>query len=312
MKVGAGDFTIRVALRHTDATVLDKFRDLPLVVERKLDTPLSVPVYASLAEAVSGGEQVKEFTLCTDASAALYLGPPAEDKLPKDATPGRILTGTVSLGTLKSNPGKEAPDAVPLQFVVPPAKEKKEPAADKPEEEKEEPRATLAKAVLDAKVACIKASGRKRERGKACVRAPVSGGKGQGWGCWGRQTGMRPHLPNGAPPACRASRTAPRRIAWRTRRCGMKRRRSTRTTCPCWQSDSTAWRPGRRAARTCPRSALRAWDFGSTVHTKGWGMRRALASALHSRPWACRRLKPRTHACAETKSRRSGWRLQTP
>lgn len=32
--------------------------------------------------------------------AAFFLGPVPEDKLPKDATPGRVLAGSLTLGTL--------------------------------------------------------------------------------------------------------------------------------------------------------------------------------------------------------------------
>ena len=112
---------------------------MPLVVERRLDPPLALPVYATNSDAVKGANAVtKERPLCKGAQAALplaialawasgavlgcqaaspahawrpplcthgvpraactplasgeraafFLGPPPEDKLPKDATPG--------------------------------------------------------------------------------------------------------------------------------------------------------------------------------------------------------------------------------
>lgn len=47
--------------------------------------------------------------------AALFLGPVPEDKLPKDATPGRILVGTLSMAK-KENGNGEAPGKVSLSY----------------------------------------------------------------------------------------------------------------------------------------------------------------------------------------------------
>ena len=43
-------------------------------------------------------------------SAAFFLGPVPSDKLPKDAIPGRVLTGTLTLGLLahKTEPAPQA------------------------------------------------------------------------------------------------------------------------------------------------------------------------------------------------------------
>ena len=58
-----GDYTIRLQLRHDDAALLDKMKDMPVVVERKLKEAVSVPVYATNRDAVKGGKPVKERAL---------------------------------------------------------------------------------------------------------------------------------------------------------------------------------------------------------------------------------------------------------
>lgn len=58
-----GDYVIRLQLRHDDAVLLDKMKDTPVVVERKLKDPITVPVYATNREAVKGGKAVKERAL---------------------------------------------------------------------------------------------------------------------------------------------------------------------------------------------------------------------------------------------------------
>ena len=47
---------------------------------------------------------------------AMYLGPVPEDKLPKDAAPGRLLTGALALAK-KGNSSGEAPGRVPLRYM---------------------------------------------------------------------------------------------------------------------------------------------------------------------------------------------------
>lgn len=148
-----GDYTIRVHLRHEDPTLLDKLKALPLVVDRALDSAVSVPVYATHGDAVKGTNAVtKERVLCPGERIALFLGPVQEDKLPRDATPGRQLTGTLLLG--QSNAGKDAPGALPLVYTVAP--KKAEPAggngAGKSGEAEQTPEEALAEAVRDAEV----------------------------------------------------------------------------------------------------------------------------------------------------------------
>ena len=63
-----GEYTIRLQLRHDDAVLLDKMKDVPVVVERKLKEPLTVPVYDTVRDAVKGGKPVKE--------RSMYAGKP--------------------------------------------------------------------------------------------------------------------------------------------------------------------------------------------------------------------------------------------
>lgn len=63
-----GEYTIRLQLRHDDAALLDKMKDAPVVVERKLKEPVMVPVYATVRDAVKAAKPVKE--------RSLYAGKP--------------------------------------------------------------------------------------------------------------------------------------------------------------------------------------------------------------------------------------------
>lgn len=61
------------------------------VLERKLDTPISMPVYRSLRDGVRAEGANAEFHLNRGERCPLYVGAPPDDKLPKDATGGRLL-----------------------------------------------------------------------------------------------------------------------------------------------------------------------------------------------------------------------------
>ena len=58
-----GDYIIRLQLRHDDAGLLDKMKETPVIVERKLKEAVSVPVYATNRDAVKGSKPVKERAL---------------------------------------------------------------------------------------------------------------------------------------------------------------------------------------------------------------------------------------------------------
>jgi Tripeptidyl peptidase II len=61
---GAGEYAIHVALRHDDVATLKALFDLPIRVEKALDSDLSLPVFTSLSAALQkGSTQAKEFAL---------------------------------------------------------------------------------------------------------------------------------------------------------------------------------------------------------------------------------------------------------
>lgn len=130
-----GDYVIRACLRHDDAALLDKMKAMPLIVERKLDSAVQVPVYETNSDSVRGSNSGnRERTLCKGERAAFFLGPVPEDKLPKDATPGRLLVGSLTLGVLSTSNGaangggngnggsRPCPAAHQLTYLVPPKK----------------------------------------------------------------------------------------------------------------------------------------------------------------------------------------------
>lgn len=160
-----GEVLLRLALRHDSQELLDKMRNMPLVLKRKLDG-VTLPVYGSRRDAVlaagGGGATAGEVLLRAGDVAPLWLGPLPDDKLPKDATAGRLLTGHLSLGQLKRG-GGAAPHKLDVSYLVPPAANASTAgganggagaAKDEPEDKTPEDR--LAEALRDAKIKLLK------------------------------------------------------------------------------------------------------------------------------------------------------------
>lgn len=191
-----GAITFRTWVRHDDPAVLAGLTDAPLRVERAVEG-LALPVHTTHAAAVlaaakangagnggkkkdgggggdavvvadeeaaaaSGGTTFKERTLQPGERAALFVGPLAEGKLPKDATPGCLLVGSLTLGRKATcDGGGDAPGRVPLSLLVGPAPSKKKDTQkdDEVEDEDEDGKKAAADkratAVLDAEVSFL-------------------------------------------------------------------------------------------------------------------------------------------------------------
>ncbi|WIA14765.1 hypothetical protein OEZ85_003250 [Tetradesmus obliquus] len=151
-----GEHSARLLLRHDDRALLEKLKGTCLVLSRKLDSPVAVPVYSSHAAALTGGSAAGECFLSAGDRAMLWLGPVPEDKLPKDAQ-GRVLEGTLSLGQLRRGSGA-APAVTPFAYLPPPAAADK--AAGKSDSSSKPPlkppAERLSEALRDAKLALLK------------------------------------------------------------------------------------------------------------------------------------------------------------
>ncbi|WIA34935.1 hypothetical protein OEZ86_013218 [Tetradesmus obliquus] len=153
-----GEHSARLLLRHDDRALLEKLKGTCLVLSRKLDSPVAVPVYSSHAAALTGGSAAGECFLSAGDRAMLWLGPVPEDKLPKDAQ-GRVLEGTLSLGQLRRGSGA-APAVTPFAYLPPPpAADKAAGKGDSSSSSKPPPKPPaerLSEALRDAKLALLK------------------------------------------------------------------------------------------------------------------------------------------------------------
>mmetsp|Transcript_28630 Transcript_28630/g.91316 ORF Transcript_28630/g.91316 Transcript_28630/m.91316 type:complete len:570 (+) Transcript_28630:973-2682(+) len=148
-----GDYTVRVQIRHDDESLLFKMKDMPLVLERALKDPITLPVYTSVDQAARRGAEAKEAVLSAGASVSYWVGPPGADSLPSDGKLGSTLSGKVTWGKLSPTCGaaKGCPAASTLSCsVVPKGKAKETEVKDEADKLPVKERAS--EAVRDAKV----------------------------------------------------------------------------------------------------------------------------------------------------------------
>jgi hypothetical protein len=80
-KLEKGQYRARVQIRHESEKLLERFRDLELIVRFKLDDWIDIDCFASLSEAyASYGEKFKTTGLHAGASALVYTTPIVEYK----------------------------------------------------------------------------------------------------------------------------------------------------------------------------------------------------------------------------------------
>eukprot|EP00927_Polykrikos_kofoidii_P018854 TRINITY_DN18781_c0_g1_i1.p1 TRINITY_DN18781_c0_g1~~TRINITY_DN18781_c0_g1_i1.p1 ORF type:complete len:1304 (+),score=207.25 TRINITY_DN18781_c0_g1_i1:79-3990(+) len=159
-KLPNGDFTVRVNLRHDDIVVLEKLKDMPLALERKLEGErlVTLDVYSRLNGIIEGTSKATAASLAKGESQQLFISTPPDAKLPKDVAMGSVLLGRINLG--QDSAGGDAPCSVPLCFIIPQLavdldekKEKKKPEDDK--KSKSSALEVLSNAARDAQIEAL-------------------------------------------------------------------------------------------------------------------------------------------------------------
>tara|TARA_Y100001934_G_scaffold270920_1_gene356603 strand:+ start:1851 stop:5675 length:3825 start_codon:yes stop_codon:yes gene_type:complete len=118
-----GTYTVRVHTRHDDTRMLERLKNLPIHLSRRLSKPVSLSFKASGSAASTGGKSFSHTTLTKGASARMYVAAPARSSLPKGAKPGDVLRGSLGFGKEQSNllgAGKR-PGGFRISYRVPPA-----------------------------------------------------------------------------------------------------------------------------------------------------------------------------------------------
>ncbi|XP_068626596.1 tripeptidyl-peptidase 2 [Battus philenor] len=97
VKLEKGDYVLRLNVRHDNRALLEKLQELPVVVQQRLPQPITLDVYCSQAQAITGGKKFTSASLASGTLLPLYFAPVAADKLSRSSlTVGQTLSGTVT------------------------------------------------------------------------------------------------------------------------------------------------------------------------------------------------------------------------
>ena len=113
-----GKYTLRIQLRHTDASVLETLRTSPVQLDRPLTSALALSCYRTRPDAVRRKRSLGPFTLTRGERMAVYLAAPPEDDLPKSVRSGDVLLGSITWGArdeLQTGSGYR-PGGYPLKY----------------------------------------------------------------------------------------------------------------------------------------------------------------------------------------------------
>lgn len=134
-----GTYTLRMQLRHEDLSVLEKWKNTTIQLERQLDgkkdaKTITLAVHETLTSAMGGDSRKLPGDGLRASSNTIYLplyivAPGSASQLPGWAKPGDVVLGAVSLVKFDTNEKEKnfddhgvltnAPGFYPIQFVVP-------------------------------------------------------------------------------------------------------------------------------------------------------------------------------------------------
>ncbi|MGH7128057.1 MAG: tripeptidyl peptidase II, partial [Planctomycetaceae bacterium] len=117
--LGKGAHTLRLQLRHADASLLEKYKTAPLHLERPLDDAIELAISPTRPAAEAEPTEFPPQSLSLGERGDLYVAAPSPDDLPDDAKPGDVLLGTIHYGRPSESlaGAQRRPEGFPLSYV---------------------------------------------------------------------------------------------------------------------------------------------------------------------------------------------------
>ena len=127
-KVKKGKHVLRLGIRHDAVGELEKLKQLPVVLERSLPSPIGLKIYATRHDAMSGGKAFPLTSLKTGAATTMHIAGVDDGQLPSGVKAGDRLTGTVVVGRADEMAvgATKHPKGTPITLTVGALKNKEE------------------------------------------------------------------------------------------------------------------------------------------------------------------------------------------
>lgn len=94
-QLAKGSYVIKVQIRHDELPLLDKLKDLSLIIERRLEKEINFDLFSHISGTLVGGFKFTKKELKKGSREVFFIK--AISDLPKDAKPGDILLGSLKL-----------------------------------------------------------------------------------------------------------------------------------------------------------------------------------------------------------------------
>ncbi|KAG6441933.1 hypothetical protein O3G_MSEX002060 [Manduca sexta] len=95
VKLEKGDYVLRLNVRHESRTLLEKLQELPVVIQQRLQQPITLDAYCSRAQALIGGKKFSSASLPSGKLLPLYFTAVPSDKVSRSGLcVGHALSGS--------------------------------------------------------------------------------------------------------------------------------------------------------------------------------------------------------------------------
>ena len=122
MKLPKGDFTIRFQLRHDRSDLIEKLKDMVLLIEKKLEKPINLSIFNDLNGTLTDGPKYGTKKISLGKNSVFFVKRPDDDSHPKDAKPGDILSGVLNIFKENKDDKDKKIKGYKFTCVVPPPK----------------------------------------------------------------------------------------------------------------------------------------------------------------------------------------------
>ncbi|MDG2201033.1 MAG: S8 family serine peptidase [Phycisphaerales bacterium] len=154
-KLSKGTYTVLFHVRHDESSELERLEDLPLCLDRRLSSSISLKIRSHPDQVMTGSGTYADRILRHGESAPLYIAAPSVASQNKAGEPGDLLVGTMSFGSGSSDTvgAGENPDGWPLAMTIAEsAVPTKKPGSKDEEEDESSTRDDMEEAMADVQV----------------------------------------------------------------------------------------------------------------------------------------------------------------
>ncbi|XP_012543904.3 tripeptidyl-peptidase 2 isoform X2 [Bombyx mori] len=116
VKLEKGDYVLRLNVRHENKSLLEKLQELPVVLQQRLQQPITMDSYCSRIQALTAGKKFSTASLPSGNLMPVYFTAVPSDKISRlNLTVGHTFSGTISFA--KDELGRKV-DTYALQYLA--------------------------------------------------------------------------------------------------------------------------------------------------------------------------------------------------